>query len=138
MAGQEPNPESPTPAAPATPLKLPVAWQPFTPRGVSAFVFASYVRLFWVQALFSAGISSAVIWFLLVNWAPVIRSAVRALPEQGMIRDQRLDYPETGAEMLARNRFLGIQVRRDEFSTTAAGADVRVEFYPQKVRICSL
>jgi hypothetical protein len=131
-------PTLPTPPLTVAPRKPPVAWQPFTLRGVSAFAFASYLRLFGIQVLFALATSGAVIWFLVANWTPVIRSALRALPDQGVIRDQKLDYPETGAEALAESRFLGIQVRRDEFSTTAAGADVRVEFYPQRLRICSL
>jgi hypothetical protein len=140
MPGEELKPDSLTapPPAPAPPPKPPIAWQPLTPRGVAAFAFATYMRLFWIQLLFALATTSAVIWFLLANWAPVIRSAVRALPEEGIIRNQKLSYPESGPELLAENRFLAIQVRRDEFSTTAAGADVRVEFYPQKVRVCSL
>lgn len=142
MAGEEPKSPfvvpPPPPASEPPPPKPPVAWQPFTPRGVAAFAFASYNRIFWIQTVFALGVAAAVVWSLLTNWAPVIRTAVRTLPDQGSIQQQRLHYPEAGPDVLAKNRYLGIDVRRDEFSTTAAGADVRVEFYPHAVRVCSI
>ena len=142
MAGEEPNvfspPPPPPPPAAELPPRHPFAWQPLTPRGVAAFAFANYNRIFWIQTLFALGLASTVVWFLFANWTPVIRAAVRALPDQGIIREQRLMYPPEGPEMLAKSRYLGIEVRRDEFSTTAAGADVRVEFYPNAVRVCSM
>ena len=123
-------------ASPAA--KRPVAWQPLTPKGVAAFALARFNRLFWVQGVVAALAAASVVWFLYANWCPVIRTAMHALPSEGSIRDGRLEYPSSGPEVLAENPYLGMLVRLDEFSLTSAGADVRIEFRPRTVQVCSL
>src|SRR2546429_4821245 len=79
------------PIQPAPPS--PPAWQPLTPRGVASFAGASLARLLLVELIIASLIASAVAWFLAENWFPTVRHAIHQLPDQGTIRNQRLDSP---------------------------------------------
>jgi hypothetical protein len=114
---------------------LPTAWQPFTFRGVAAFAFASYNRLFWIQTVFALLCAAAIVWALHYAWTPVIRSAVRNLPNEAPTRSERLIYPSSAPPVLAESRHLAVLLRAQG---GAAGSDVRVEFFSDRIRICSL
>src|SRR6267143_3278964 len=92
----------PEPAAAARPA--PFAWQPITPRVVAAFAGASLGRLLLVELIVALLVAGAVLWFLAAAWFPTVRQAIHQLPEQGTIRNQRLDSPLTFAETLAERR----------------------------------
>jgi hypothetical protein len=115
---------------------LPAAWQPFTFRGVAAFAFTSYNRLFWIQVFFAAVCATATVWALSHAWTPVIRSAVRNLPDEAPARAEQLIYPASAEPVLAETRHLAILLKVEEGG--AAASDVRIEFRPSSLRVCSL
>jgi hypothetical protein len=129
----EPKPESIEPDAPAS--KGLAAWQPFTFRGVAAFAKASYPRLFWVQTFFAILCASAVVWALTYCWTPVIRSAVRNLPNEAPVRAGQLVYPPSATPLLAESRHLALLLNPEG---TSAASDVRIELHATAVRVCSL
>jgi hypothetical protein len=129
----QPKPE-PTEGSPSA-STLPTAWQPFTFRGVAAFAFASYTRLFWIQTFFAALCAAAIMWALNHAWTPVIRAAMRNLPNEAPVRTNQLVHPPSAGPVLAETRHLAVLLSAEG---GAAASDVRVEFLPAKVRVCSL
>jgi hypothetical protein len=111
------------------------AWQPITFRGVAAFAGASYPRLFWVQTFFAVLCAGTIVWALAHSWTPVIRSAVRSLPNEPPERAEQLVYPPSAPAVLAESRHLAVLLRPEG---TAAAADVRLEFQSAALRVCSL
>jgi hypothetical protein len=113
----------------------PAAWEPLTPRGVAAFARAPLLRLLLVQllvALLAAGVTG---WFLEEEWFPVVRAAIRQLPEQGEIRDQKLNWPGGLPAKLAGNHFLGLGVDLDHSGQLARESQIQVEFGRRDLRI---
>ena len=113
----------------------PRAWQPITFRGVAAFAFASYNRLFWIQTAFAILCAAAIVWALCHAWTPVIRTAVRNLPQEAPVRSEQLIYPPSASPVLAESRHLAVLLKPEG---GAAASDVRIEFLPQSMRVCSL
>ena len=129
-----PQPESPSESSlPAS--TLPAAWQPLTFRGVAAFAGSSYQRLFWVQVFFAALCGAAIVWALHYAWVPVIRTGLRALPNEAPDRAGNLIYPPSAAGLLAESRHLAVLLKPE--GVTAA-ADVKIELRAEDARVCSL
>jgi hypothetical protein len=117
--------------APATPA----AWEPLTPRGVAAFARAPLWRLLLVQlavAMLTAGVTAG---FLVGECFPVVRAAIRHLPDQGEIRDRRLDWHGSSPVRLAGNRFLGLGVDLDHTGQLARESQVQLEFGRRDLQI---
>jgi hypothetical protein len=113
----------------------PIPWQPFTFRGVAAFAFASYPRLFWIQVVFAVLCAGTIVWALHFAWAPVIRSAVRNLPNEAPARTEQLVYSPSAPPVLAESPHLAVLLNPP---AGQSAADVRFEFGPRALRICSL
>ena len=94
---------------PARP-KPPFAWQPITPRGVSAFDYASWGRLFGVQFIFALLAAVTLIWFLHQAWFPTIHDAIKVLPDGAKIQQGTLVWPLDSPYRLAEGRFLSVAV----------------------------
>jgi hypothetical protein len=109
-----------------------------TPRGVAAFSRATIGRLLFVQLIVALLVAGSVIWFLATVWFPTTRDAVRRLPDAGVIQDQLLSSPHSGAEPLVESRFLAFAVNMDGIGSPNLAADVRVEFHRRNVSLCSL
>jgi hypothetical protein len=141
MPQEQPQPGTPpvpAPAAEPEPTRPPVAWQPFTPRGVAAFAQggAGWLGLLqMVVALLSAG---TVVWFLSTAWFPEVRTAIEHLPDQGVIADQQLLTPLPRLATLAEGPLLGFVVDQDDLKEAIAASDVRVEFHETRLVIASL
>jgi hypothetical protein len=106
-----------------------------TPRGVAAFARAAWWRLLLAQlvvALLAAGVT---VWFLEEDWFPVVRAAIRQLPEQGEIRGQRLDWRGDSPVKLAGNHFLGFSVDLGHSGEMTGDSQVQVEFGRTDLRI---
>jgi hypothetical protein len=102
---------------------------------VAAFARAPLWRLLLAQfvvALLAAGITG---WFLEEEWFPVVRAAIRQLPDQGEIRDQRLNWPGGLPAKLAGNHFLGLGVDLDHSGQLARESQVQLEFGRADLRI---
>ena len=130
----EPKPEASSEAT-GQPGSGRCAWQPLTFRGVAAFAGASYPRLFWVQTFFAVLCAGTIVWALSHSWTPVIRSAVRSLPNEPPERVDQVIYPPSAPAVLAESRHLAVLLKPEG---TVAAADVRIEFQPTTLRVCSL
>jgi len=131
----EPKPEVTESNAPRSDERSHGAWQPLTFRGVATFAAASYQRLFWVQTFFAVLCAAAIVWALSHAWTPVIRSAVRNLPNEPPARAEQLMYPPSAEPVLAESRHLAVLLKPERVDATA---DVRIEFQPRMLRVCSL
>src|SRR5438128_2458568 len=100
----------------------PIAWQPFTARGVAAFAHASLGRLLLVELIIASVLAAAAVWFFGSIWFPTVRQAIRRLPDAGAIRNQELQSPLVSGDKLAENRpfliiVLDLETRRNASQT---------------------
>lgn len=116
----------------------PAAWEPITPRGVAAFAFAGFGRLFLVQLIMALLAAAAVVWFIDNGCFPAVGSAIQKLPATGEILSGRLDWMGRSPEQLAEGRFLAFDVDLDHSGQISPTSDVRVEFGRETVRVFSL
>jgi len=114
------------------------AWQPLTPRGVAAFARAPWWQLLLVQLIFALAVAATVGWFLRTDWFPVVREAVRHLPEQGEIRAGRLDWTNASPQVLAEGHFLALSVDVNHAGGARLPAHVQVEFGRDDFRFFSI
>ncbi|HXG49494.1 MAG TPA: hypothetical protein VNO52_17865 [Methylomirabilota bacterium] len=133
-----PSAQSPGTAPPPVGTGLPMAWQPFTIRGVAAFARAPLRRLLIVQALIAFAAAIALAWFLYHAWFPSVLEAIRRLPDEGVIEGQRLVSGSAGFMMQVDGRHLGFVVDTGGDNRATLTSDVRVEFLVHGLRICSL
>jgi hypothetical protein len=113
----------------------PPAWEPLTPQGVAAFARASFRRLFLVQLIVAALATGVVVWLLDTACIPVIREAVRQLPDAGEVRNAQLDWHGSTPARLAGNHKLGFSVDLTHSGTGARDAQFQVEFGRKDVRV---
>jgi len=114
------------------------AWQPITWRGVAAFSVARVRRLLIVQCLVALTVVGVVLWFLHAAWFPVVRKAIRGLPETGSIEHQELISPRVTAVPLAETRLLSFVVSTGTEPSPSLASDLRVELRPRAMSICGL
>jgi hypothetical protein len=113
----------------------PPAWEPLTPQGVAAFARGSFGRLFLMQLIVAVLATGVVVWVLHADWFPVIREAVRQLPDKGEVRNAQLDWHGTSPARLAGNHKLGFSVDLTHSGTGARDAQLQVEFGRTDVRV---
>ncbi len=106
-----------------------------TPRGVAAFARAPLWRLLLAQLVVALLAAATAGWILEEGWFPVVRAAIRQLPEQGEIRGQRLDWPGGSPVRLAGNHFLGLGVDLDHSGQLAGESQIQVEFGRRDLRV---
>lgn len=114
------------------------AWEPLTPRGVAAFAGATLGRLLLMQLIVALIAAGSVGWFLEKAWFPVVRNAIRQLPERGKISGGQLDWAGDSPAQLAQNRFLGIAVDLYHSGQLGREAHLQVEFGHDDFRVYSL
>lgn len=119
---------------PSTPL----AWQPLTPRGVAAFAYASFTRLFVFQFIFASLAAGMLIWLLYVTCFPVVQRSLPNLPDKGQIRGGRLEWSSEPAMLLAEGRVLAFSVDLEHSGKYRVPADLMVEFGTESLRLYSL
>lgn len=122
----------------ATDPKWPRFWEPLTPHGVAAFAGAPFRRLLLVQVVVALIAAGAVAWFLESACLPVVRSAIRHLPAQGVIRDEQLDWHGDSPAQLAGNHFLGISVDLNHSGQLGRDAELQIEFGRKNARVFSM
>ncbi len=127
-----------TPVPTLAEKKPPVAWQPFTPRGIAHIAQVPAGRLFTIQLIVAFVSALAVLWFFSSAWFPVVRQAIEALPETGSLQARQLRTPYELPEPLAMNRFLGVVLDTRNRVTATVSADVVVECRAREFRLCSL
>src|SRR5881296_2329149 len=139
-ASSTPSLPGPGTRSPQSAIRNPsLAWQPFTPRGVAAFAYASLSRLLLVEFVVALLAAGAVVWFLAVAWFPTMRAAIRQLPEQGIIRQGELSSARSSPEPLAEGRpFLSLTVDVENQGHRSQSADVAIEFHKSHWQVCSL
>jgi len=118
--------------------KPPIAWQPFTGRGVAAFAQATFGRLLLVQFLIAVLVACGVVWFVHTRWFSVTTVALDRLPAAGEIRFSALNWPVDSPQLLAENRFLAIIVDLRHEGNARSPAHVQVEFGRSDLKLLSL
>jgi hypothetical protein len=118
---------------PDKPLTPQHAWQPFTPRGVAAFGFATTNRVLLVQCVVTAFVVIALIWAVRAAWVPVIGEAIQRLPETGHIRRGELVFGGASPQRLAENSQLALIVDLDGTREAGQVADVEITFEKKRV-----
>jgi hypothetical protein len=119
--------------------KYPRAWQPFTPRGVTAFACASAGRVFLVQAIMAFLSAGTIVWFVWFGWRPEIKEAIRNLPAEGTIENQQLKAQINPASPLADGRgLLGIAADPEDKGGAGLRADLKVQLRKDHYEICFL
>ena len=116
----------------------PLAWQPFTPKGVAAFAYATFGRVFLVQLLVALASATIIVWLIYRDWFPVVQNAIEQLPPQGAIRNATLDFRADAPKRLAENRFLSVAVDLDHSGDVRSPAHLQVEFGRNDLEIVSL
>ena len=114
------------------------AWEPVTPRGVAAFAYASLGRLCAVQLVVALLAAIAIAGFLKTNWFPVVREAIRQLPEGGEVRNRQLIWRGAAQIRLAESGFLALSVNLNDNGAMSGAADVQIEFRKKQMRCRSL
>lgn len=117
---------------------FPMAWQPFTPRGVAQFAAAANTRLLLVQFFFALAAAAAVTWTIHAAWGGTLAQAVAALPERSEIRAGRLEWPDASPRLLAEGRCLSVSVDLEHSGALRGAAHVQVELGRASARILSL
>jgi hypothetical protein len=118
---------------PDKPLTPQHAWQPFTPRGVAAFGFATTARVLLVQCVVTALVVIALIWSVRAAWTPVIGEAIQSLPETGHIRRGELIFSGASPQRLAENSQLALIVDLDGTREAGQVADIEIAFEKKRV-----
>lgn len=113
----------------------PAAWEPLTPRGVAAFARAPLWRLLLAQLVVALLAATLTGWFLKEELFPVVRAAIRQMPDEGEIRAQRLDWRGNSPARLAGNHFLGMGVDLDHSGQLARESQVQLEFGRRDLQI---
>ena len=116
----------------------PVAWQPFTPRGVAAFALATLGRLLVVQLVVAIVAAASVVWFLHHSLFPTICEAIDQLPAEGEIRFGRLDWHGDSPVTLAEGSFLALTVDLQHSGQARSPAYFQVEFGEKEFEVYSL
>ncbi len=104
------------------------AWQPFTPKGVTAFALSSCSRLLLIQFTMAVLAAASLAWFAASNYFPQITEAIKQLPAEGEIRGSQLRWGGDAPRLLAANRFLALVVDLDHSGQTRSPAHILVEF----------
>jgi hypothetical protein len=120
------------------PITPAFAWQPLTPRGVAAFSRGSFTRLALVQSAAAGLVAIAVLWFLSVQWFPVVTEAIHELPPGSVIRGGRLTTSNAMPTVLAGNRTLEIVFDPLDAGGLGGSADVSVVLAGNQLRVASL
>jgi hypothetical protein len=120
------------------PAKSISAWQPLTPRGVAAFARVPLRRLWLVQFIFALLAAAVVVWFVRTAWFPTVREAIGQLPEQGEIRDGKLDWPGDSPQLLAEGHFLAFTVDVNHGGQARSPAHIQIEFGRESFYVLSL
>ena len=114
------------------------ALEPLTPRGVAAYAYAPFGRLLTTQLIVALVSAAAIVWFFKTGWCPVVREAIRQLPDGTQVQDQRLAWKGAAPLLLAENQFLALTMDPEKARTLGTIADVRVQIQKQEITICSL
>lgn len=120
------------------PQTSPVAWEPLTPRGVAAFARATTARLLVVQLLVALLVAMVVAWFLFDAWCPIVREAIKHLPDEGQIRGGQLNWRGDSPRLLAESTFLAFSVDLDHSGEFRSPAHLQVEFSRRNLFVYSL
>ncbi len=116
----------------------PFAWQPFTPRGIGAFAYANYPRVFVVQLIVGLLSAAVALWFLSTAWFPPARAAIRNLPAQGSIVHGELNWPRQSFDVLHESRpHIAFIVDLENRTGGNPGADLTLRFRKHQVDITS-
>jgi hypothetical protein len=111
--------------------------QPFTFGGVAALAEGRLGRLWLAQLLFAFVGAAGVMIAAHASWWPVIREAIRALPDTAAVHNGQLQWAGPG-QMLAANRHFAVAVNTDESAVTGQTADLQLVLVGNRFKVSSL
>jgi hypothetical protein len=111
------------------------AWEPFTPSGIGRFARAPTANVLMVQFLVALATAGVVAWCVHSAWFPVISSAIARLPDEGEIRNGRLDWRGGSPQILAENHFLAVAVDLPHKSEARSPAQLQLELGKSDARL---
>jgi len=112
--------------------------EPFTPRGVAAFAHGKFWRLLLAQFIFALLGATAIGWFVNDGCFPTIETAIQNLPDNGQIRNGKLNWPDKSPKLLAQGRSFSVDVDLNHSGAIQSTADFQIEFGKNSVRFISL
>ena len=118
----------------------PRAWNPFTFKGVAAFSWSGWIRLWVAQWLAALLLGGSFYMTLTKAWGPVLHEALRNLPDEpgiASLENRNLHWSNLKSpEILAGNEFLSLVVDpQDHPALPGAASDVRVVFRKNHMEI---
>jgi hypothetical protein len=113
------------------------SWLPFTFRGGAACARAPLFRVVTVALVMAALTASASIWIVTVTWAPVVERAIHALPEQGQIRNGRIEWTGDASRILADSRVATVVVDLGNAARVSDSGDVLIRLHRESLTVCS-
>jgi len=125
-------------ATPAEEPPPPVAWQPFTFKGVAAFGSAGAGGTLLIACLIGCLAAAASAYFLCRAWLPVVSSAVGNLPPRAEIRGERLSWPTNASATLGESAFLALRINPTARLDPGQSADVQVVFTRSTLEVSDL
>lgn len=114
------------------------AWQPFTPRGIAAFAYASNNRLIIVQLLIAIAFAFVCLWFIRSQWMPVVEAGMAVVPEGTSITRGQLLTPHSNALVLGGNKRLELVFDPSGKGVVGGTADVIVTLSQRELRVCGI
>ncbi|MGV3773030.1 MAG: hypothetical protein ACO1QB_09020 [Verrucomicrobiales bacterium] len=119
--------------------RAPIAWQPFTFGGVSAFAHANASRVIGFAFGSSLLLGAVMGWIFFVLYVPRLDEAFSKLPDQGAsILRGRLVWPGTEASLLSEGPFLGMAVDPLSGREPIQTADLSLILAPRELVISSM
>lgn len=110
------------------------AWQPLTFGGVARYAHDWVGKLFVTCLIISVLVAAAVVWTARRAWEPVVKEAIRRLPQGAELRGGKVRSPAAETLRLAESSFLSIQLG----PMIASSADVKIALEPDWLRLRSL
>lgn len=125
-------------AKPDKPITPTQAWQPFTPRGVAAYALTSGTRLFLVQCLVAIIVALTCVWFVALQWAPIVTRAIENFPGSSVIQQGVWTTTNSQPRLLAGNRYLEIILDARNVGGVSGAADVSAIVTVPALRLCGV
>jgi hypothetical protein len=114
------------------------AAEPITPRGMVAFAYGTFTRLWLAQFLTAVLVAVSVLWFFDDSVAPTIEKAINNLAGNGEIVSGELVWHGESPKVLAEERVLALDIDLDHSDQIHCTSDVQVEFGRDSIRVFSL
>jgi len=120
------------------------AAEPITPRGMVAFAYGSFTRVWVTQFLVALVAAVSVLWFFDQSCAPTVKKAIGNLTGSGQLSNGTLTWrsdatnADSSPKLLAEDRVLGIVLDLNHSGQIHCLSDVQVEFGRDTIQVSVL